>query len=123
MSDAEVSRLFRHDRESGSSIDEALVELRRLGATQIQAVKALREVEGMDVGEAKRIVDSSTAWRDARESAESLRASAAKALHWDDRTMTIRQFAKVKVLVDRFRETDDVEPGTEGYVIEVHHDQ
>jgi hypothetical protein len=37
--------------------------------------------------------------------------------------MDIPQYSKVRFLTDGFAESDDVAPGTEGYVIEVHHDE
>ena len=52
----------------GHPVDVALAALREQGASLIDSIKAVREVFGVSLAEAKRIVFASTAWDDIRES-------------------------------------------------------
>jgi ribosomal protein L7/L12 len=70
-----ATRRFRELRAGGRDVQNSLATLRREGASQFDSVKAVREVESVTLGEAKVIVDASSAWADTRESNESLRDS------------------------------------------------
>ena len=54
-------------RSHGASTDDWLGEIRRLGATQIDSVKLVRELDGISLDQAKAIVDESATWADKRE--------------------------------------------------------
>jgi ribosomal protein L7/L12 len=72
--------LIRASRAAGDTVDDALEKLRLAGADIIESMKALREAEEISLGEAKRLVDESATWAEARESNEHLRALAERAL-------------------------------------------
>jgi hypothetical protein len=57
---------------SGVPLDVALAALRRHGATPIDSIKAVREVEKLPLIDAKRLVSESPAWEDIREAHERL---------------------------------------------------
>jgi ribosomal protein L7/L12 len=52
----------------GHPIDVSLAALREQGASPIDSIKAVREVTGVSLADAKRVVSESTAWDDIRES-------------------------------------------------------
>ena len=58
---------FRSLLYRGRSRDEALGEQRRRGASPIQCIKAIHEVEGTSFATAKRLLSESHAWTDAFE--------------------------------------------------------
>lgn len=64
----QYTAMLREIIDQGRDIDSALGELRHNGATPIDCIKAIREVHGVNLGEAKRIFAESSAWSDLRES-------------------------------------------------------
>jgi hypothetical protein len=46
----------------GASVEAALSELRSAGASPIQAIKAIHDVQVVSLGEAKRVFSESPAW-------------------------------------------------------------
>lgn len=74
-------------RREGRSIEEVLASLRSAGATIVDCLKVVREVEGVRLGRAKEIVDSSATWADVRTSNEELRSVAEQALDENDDPM------------------------------------
>ncbi|MDY7096367.1 MAG: hypothetical protein SX243_25610 [Acidobacteriota bacterium] len=72
--------LASRKRREGCSLEEVLASLRSAGATMVDSLKVVREVEGVRLGQAKEIVDSSATWADMRESNERLRSLVVKAL-------------------------------------------
>lgn len=60
----DYSTLLREALNRGFSADLALAALRERGATLIDCVKAVREVQGLSLSEAKQLVDGSGAWSD-----------------------------------------------------------
>jgi hypothetical protein len=73
----------RELRARGQSVEEVLRQLRDRGASMGDCVRILRQVEGVSLGEAKRIVDESEAWADRRLVNQRLRKAAARALETD----------------------------------------
>lgn len=69
----EFSSLLRKQLDGGASLEEALGYLRNSGSDPISTIKAVREVLGVGLGEAKRIFDTSLAWQ--------LEAQAGRKLH------------------------------------------
>lgn len=65
-------------------MEEVLASLRSAGGTMVDSLKIVREVEGVRLGRAKEIVDSSATWADMRESNERLRSVAEQALEEND---------------------------------------
>jgi hypothetical protein len=61
---------FRSLLAEGRSRDEALGELRRTGASPIQCIKAIHEVEGASLATAKRLFTESRSWSDVVENTE-----------------------------------------------------
>lgn len=57
---------------AGSSLEAGLVQVRNLGATPVEAIKAIREVKGVSLGEAKQIFSLSPAWSRESEAADAL---------------------------------------------------
>lgn len=47
---------------AGRRLEDALAELRAMGATPVEAIKAIRVARGVDLGEAKTIFSASPAW-------------------------------------------------------------
>ena len=72
--------LAREMRLSGKELDDVLAELRGRGASIIDSLKIVREVERVSLGEAKLIVDASPAWADMRSSNRELREAAIKVM-------------------------------------------
>jgi len=56
----------------GSSLEVALADLRQAGTSPIEAIKAIRSVLKVDLGEAKRIFSGSSAWHSENEAADLL---------------------------------------------------
>jgi ribosomal protein L7/L12 len=81
---AYLVNLASRKRREGCSLEEVLASLRSAGATIIDSLKVVREVEGVRLGRAKEIVDSSATWADMRESNEKLRSVAEQALEEND---------------------------------------
>jgi hypothetical protein len=61
-------------------IDAMLQALRAAGASQMDTVKILREIEGLTLGQAKLAVDESETWQDLQASNEQLRDIAEESL-------------------------------------------
>ena len=72
---------FRSLLSQGESRDAALGEMRRAGASPIQCIKAIHDVEGVDLGTAKRLFSESRSWRDIVENTEAMFVEAEKELH------------------------------------------
>ena len=64
----DYAEILRGALQRGDSLDASLLLLRQQGATIIESIKAIREVNSIDLREAKRLVDDSQAWKDHRES-------------------------------------------------------
>lgn len=73
LSHDEYVARFRSVRSSGGSIEDGLAELRAAGAHMGDSAKALREAEGIGLGQAKIILDESATWADLRPTNEWLR--------------------------------------------------
>ncbi len=54
---------LRETLNEGASLEEALANLRAVGATPVASIKAIREVLGVSLGEAKVLFDASPAWQ------------------------------------------------------------
>jgi ribosomal protein L7/L12 len=67
-------------RADGQDLERVLAALRDAGATMIDSVKIVRELESVPLGEAKQILDSSTTWADERAQHDELRRMAVEAL-------------------------------------------
>jgi hypothetical protein len=50
--------------DSGSSLEEAILHLRMLGASPIEIIKALMQTKRINLGEAKMILGKSDAWKE-----------------------------------------------------------
>jgi ribosomal protein L7/L12 len=61
---------LREALRRGIPLDAVLAALRQHGATPIESIKAVREVRGVGLGEAKQLVSTSPAWDDIREEHE-----------------------------------------------------
>jgi len=57
---------------AGLPLEAALAELRSTGATPVEAIKAIREVQGCSLGEAKQVFGASPAWASAVQAGEAL---------------------------------------------------
>jgi ribosomal protein L7/L12 len=60
---SDFAPLLRSRLQGGASLEDALASLRQAGATPVGTIKAVREVLGVDLREAKGIFDASPAWR------------------------------------------------------------
>ena len=76
----DLLELARAQRSSGKELEDVLSGLRGRGASIIDCLKIVREVEQVDLGRAKLIVDESRTWADAGESNRQLRAQVARTL-------------------------------------------
>ena len=76
--------LARRLRASGVGIDGVLAELRSRGASVVESLKVIREVEHLTLGEAKVVVDESRAWADRRASNDALRDQVTRAFEESD---------------------------------------
>ena len=83
MDRAECERRYRELRGLGHDIQTALSLLRREGATIIESIAAVREVEGISLGEAKGVVADSQTWADHRRAHDRLVDAALKILDGD----------------------------------------
>jgi hypothetical protein len=72
---------FRSLLSDRKSRDEALCELRRTGASPIQCIKAIHEVEGASLATAKRLFSESPSWSDVVENTEAMFVEVEKELH------------------------------------------
>ena len=72
---------FRALLSAGRSRDEALGELRRTGASAIECLRAIHEVEGANLATAKRLFSESPSWSDIVENTEAMFVEAEKELH------------------------------------------
>jgi len=70
---AQIGELVSVMRQAGASIESVLLTLRSEGASQATCIRVLIETEGGSLREWKRIVDSSQAWADRRESTDAFR--------------------------------------------------
>jgi ribosomal protein L7/L12 len=73
----EETRILWQERDGMQSF---LRELRNRGAFQVESIKAVRQLAGVSLGEAKNIVHFSQAWEDTREASEALHETAFEAL-------------------------------------------
>jgi ribosomal protein L7/L12 len=73
---AEATRL----RQEGKDIEDVLRVLRDNGATIMDSVKVIRQVESVHLGTAKEIVDASVTWADHYSSNDELRRVAIEAM-------------------------------------------
>jgi ribosomal protein L7/L12 len=76
--------LARDLRSKGMDLNDVLTELRDSGATIIESVKVVREIEQVNLGQAKLIVDQSATWRDAYASNVALRDEVVRAIDGAD---------------------------------------
>jgi len=99
--------LARGLRASGMDVDDVLAELRSRGATVVESLKVVREVEHLTLGEAKIVVDESRAWADHRSSKDALRAEATGAFGESEEGRVIAHYSSrlqpsdVEALLDR----------------------
>jgi len=84
---ARLVNLASRKRREGCSMEDVLSSLRSAGATMVDSLKVVREVEGIRLGRAKELVDSSATWADMHESNERLRSVAQQALEEDDESV------------------------------------
>ena len=56
------TRFLRAALEAGTPLDGALLELRAAGATPMETIKAISEVRGCGLGDAKQVFAASPAW-------------------------------------------------------------
>jgi ribosomal protein L7/L12 len=75
--------LGRRLRSEGSDMEEVLCRLRIEGATIIESLKVIREIEAIPLGKAKEIVDASVTWADRYGDNDALRTTAIEALEND----------------------------------------
>jgi hypothetical protein len=61
---------MRRTVTAGKSLDQALAQLRAGGASILDCIATVRAFRLCELSEAKRLVESSTAWRDVRERTE-----------------------------------------------------
>ena len=71
-------------RRAGDSVEQMLALLREQGATISDSLKVVRSVEGIRLGQAKEIVDTSKTWADFHEPSEKVRSIALQALESED---------------------------------------
>lgn len=72
--------LARGLRSSGMELEDVLAELRSHGASIVDSLKIVREIEHVSLGQAKAIVDQSPTWADARSSNRELREAVVEVL-------------------------------------------
>jgi hypothetical protein len=53
---------YRSLREGGMGRDGALAEIRKAGASFIESIQAVKDVDGLSLGECKKVVHESPAW-------------------------------------------------------------
>jgi hypothetical protein len=59
--------LLRNTLAAGAPLESGLATLREQGGTIIESIRAVREVQSVPLGEAKRIVAQSATWDDHRD--------------------------------------------------------
>ena len=59
----DIAADLRDALSGGANLEQALAHLHESGARPVPTIKALREILGVSLGEAKRIFDASPAWR------------------------------------------------------------
>jgi hypothetical protein len=84
MTHEEAVELARTLRSQGSSVEDVLSRLRGAGATIIESIKVVRQVEHVRLGDAKEIVHVSDTWADVREANDELHRLALEALRPDE---------------------------------------
>ena len=60
----DVIRRYSQKRDAGMDVDTAISQLRRGGVTITEAIKVIRRVYGVDLGEAKQLVAGHDSWKD-----------------------------------------------------------
>jgi len=65
-----LSKDLRRMLADGKTMDQALSELRSIGATIFDCIASVRSVRGCEIHEAKELVESSPTWADMRERTE-----------------------------------------------------
>jgi ribosomal protein L7/L12 len=76
----EAVKLAQTMKGQGAETETILSRLRASGATIIESLKVIRQIENINLTEAKRIVDSSATWADKRDGNERIRRMLIKAL-------------------------------------------
>jgi ribosomal protein L7/L12 len=71
----------RRMRSEGVDTEYIVGYLRASGLYQIQSIKILREIDGLNLAQAKKLVHLSRTWADTRDADDSLHDSAERALH------------------------------------------
>ena len=64
----DFTTVLRDELARGTGLNDALLTLREQGASVIDSIKSVREVECVPLGDAKQLVSSSPTWSDIRES-------------------------------------------------------
>ncbi len=72
--------------ESGIELNEALGQLREMGASSIKTIKAIRDAQGVSLGEAKIIFSDCPAWALEVEAAQELHDEIIEALENEKNT-------------------------------------
>lgn len=70
----------RERRDAGVPLEQVLQDLRGLGASIIDSLKIVRQVEAVSLGTAKDLIDNSPTWADYRECNERVRNEAENSL-------------------------------------------
>lgn len=66
------SDILKSKLDSGSSLEEAISQLKTIGASPTDVMKALLETRKIDLGEAKVILGKSKAWKSIQTKADKL---------------------------------------------------
>ncbi len=77
---SDLIELSAKQRRNGDSVEQMLASLRAQGTSIVDSLKVVRAVEGVRLGRAKKIIDNSKTWADARKSNDELRSIAVQAL-------------------------------------------
>jgi hypothetical protein len=64
--------VFKLKLDSGSSLEEAILHLRMMGASPMEIMKALMQTKRISLGEAKMILGKSEAWKDMARNADKM---------------------------------------------------
>lgn len=83
---------FRSLLHRGRSRDEALADLRRAGASPIQCIRAIHEVEGASFATAKRLFSESPSWSDVVE--DTVADFVAEAIRFKDDLLAILRIGR-----------------------------
>lgn len=65
---------------AGAQMEDVLRELRRMSDAPLDSIKAIRAAAGVDLSEAKDLLNSSAAWSDVRIQHEEIQATGAEAV-------------------------------------------